>query len=249
MGEYNIPGSGVVGIEGGGMGMPMDMEFLSYFLIIYFGILLLILLYSVAVYVLQSLGMYTIANRRGIHNPWLAWIPVANVWTLGSISDQYQYVAKGKVRNRRKILLGLNIALIVLTIAFFAVYMVTIFSLVEKTMISEPDMMDVIGPLLTILGAFLVLMVVAIIQTVFVYIAYYDLFASCNPENAVLFLVLGIFFSFLLPYFVFFSRKKDLGMPPRKTQLPEQSAATAEPEPQPEVVEVQPKMVEEPTEE
>lgn len=244
MGNYDYYDYGMPPMDSG-----LDTEFFSYFMVAYLVIMLLSFVYSVLVYVLQSLGMYTIANRRGIHNPWLAWIPVANVWTLGSISDQYQYVAKGKVRNRRKILLGLNIALIVLMIAFFIVYMVTVFSLIEETMISEPEMMDVIGPLLTILGAFLVLMVVAIIQTVFAYIAYYDLFASCKPDNAVLFLVLGIFFSFLLPYFVFFSRKKDLGMPPRKIQSPELSAvqptAPAEPEPQLEM----PEAAEEPTEE
>ena len=45
---------------------------------------------SIAAYVLQALGLYTIAKRRGISNPWLAWVPVAWVWVLGSISDQFR---------------------------------------------------------------------------------------------------------------------------------------------------------------
>ena len=32
---------------------------------------------GLAVYVLTSLSLYTIAQRRGLHAPWLAWIPVA----------------------------------------------------------------------------------------------------------------------------------------------------------------------------
>ena len=36
-------------------------------------------------YVLQAWSVYTIARRRGIRKPWLAWIPVAGVWTVGSI--------------------------------------------------------------------------------------------------------------------------------------------------------------------
>ena len=62
------------------------------------------------VYILQALALYTIAKRREISKPWLAWIPLVNVWILGAISDQYQYVVNRQVRNKRKILLGLNIA-------------------------------------------------------------------------------------------------------------------------------------------
>src|SRR5699024_11895073 len=56
-------------------------------------------------YIFQSCSLYSIAKRRGISNPGLAWVPVAFVWILGSVSDQYQYVVRGKVCNRRKILL------------------------------------------------------------------------------------------------------------------------------------------------
>ena len=60
------------------------------FVIVYLVILLVALGFGMVWYVLQSLGLYTIAERRGIRNPWLAWVPVANMWVLGSISDQYQ---------------------------------------------------------------------------------------------------------------------------------------------------------------
>jgi len=207
MGEYNIPGSGIVGFEDA-MATGMDMEFLSYFLIVYLVGMLIALVYSVVVYVLQSVGMYTIANRRGIHNPWLAWIPVANMWTLGSISDQYQYVAKGKVRNRRKTLLGLNIAMVAIMIPFFISFVSFTATAASITAMGQPDLSEIMGPMLAVAGLGWVMMILAIVATVFTYIAYYDLFASCNPENAAMFLVLSIFFSFLLPYFVFFSRKK-----------------------------------------
>ena len=60
------------------------------------GIVLIVWLIAMAVavgsYVLNAVGMYRIAKRRGIHNAWLSWVPVANVWLLGSISDHFQYV-------------------------------------------------------------------------------------------------------------------------------------------------------------
>ena len=65
---------------------------------------------GIAAYVLTALAYYTVANRRGLKNAWLAWIPVANLWLLGSISDQYRYVVKGEYKSKRKILLGLGIA-------------------------------------------------------------------------------------------------------------------------------------------
>lgn len=232
------------------MGSGVDMEWLSYFLIIYFGILLLVLLYSVLVYVLQSLGTYTIAKRRGIHNPWLAWIPVANMWTLGSISDQYQYVAKGKIRNRRKILLGLCIAAVVICVAFYAAEIALAFSAAFS---DEVEMMDETAFVLVLLGFWLAAMVLLIASAIFQWLAFFDLFASCKPDKAPLYLILSILLGVTLPFFVFSCRKKDLGMPPRKSQIPEQSAVQpavpAEPEPQPEIMETQPEVTEEPTEE
>ena len=92
------------------------MEVVSVLLFFY----LLMLAFAVLSYVFQSLGMYTIAKRRGIHNPWLAWVPVGSSWLLGSISDQYHYVVKGEERSKRKVLLGLQIGFIALYIAFVA---------------------------------------------------------------------------------------------------------------------------------
>ena len=65
---------------------------------------------SILAYILQALALYTIAKRRGIRKPWLAWIPFGNSWILGSLSDQYHYVTKRTIKNRRKLLLGLEIA-------------------------------------------------------------------------------------------------------------------------------------------
>lgn len=66
-------------------------------------------------YVLLALGLYTMAKRRGIRKPWLAWIPVANLWLLGCLSDQYQFVVMGQQKNRRKVLLTLTIIVTILS--------------------------------------------------------------------------------------------------------------------------------------
>ena len=180
------------------------------FLIVYLLVLLFAMALSMATYVLHSLGLHTIAKRREIRNSWLAWIPMGNLWILGNISDQYQYVVKGKIKNRRKILLGLGIGLIA---GYFLWLFITLFNLAAGR--------EIQALLLLIFGG-LTILAVAIWLSVYQYMAYYDLYKSCEPGNAVLFLVLSILFSGIIPFFVFAYRNKDLGMPPRKQPAPQQ---------------------------
>lgn len=193
----------------------MGAGILGAFVVIYGLVLLFAAVWSVAVYILHSLSLYTIAGRRGIRHNWLAWLPLGNLWIMGSISDQYRYVAKGEIKNRRKLLLGLSIGLV-------AVYVGWVFSMMMSIILSEGlgtgAAAAVVG---AILGA-LALSALAIILTVFQYITYYDLFKSCDANNAVLYLVLSIIFPVTLPFFVFACRKKDQGMPPRKQPAPQQ---------------------------
>lgn len=183
--------------------------FLGFFLVFY----LLILAFGIVSYVLQSLGMYTIAKRRGIHNPWLAWVPVGNMWILGSISDQYQYVAKGRVRNRRKLLMGLTIAMLLVSVFMSVSAFVSAFSEAAGMDAGEVVFGATMG---IVLITWIVIAVVSVVAMVIQYMALYDLYVSCEPSNGVLYLVLSIFVSVALPFFIFACRKKDLGMPPRK---------------------------------
>jgi hypothetical protein len=186
------------------------------FFAVFFGIFYLIMLaFSVAKYVLHALGLYVVAKRRGIRNPWLSWIPIAEVWILGSLSDQYQYVKKGKIRNRRKVLLGLNIGMCLAIIPLLISIVGAALSEATGSMNSDAAFGVMLA---TMLLTYLAIIVLGIILLIFEYIALYDLYASCNPDNAVLYLVLTIFLGVVLPFFVFICRKKDGGMPPRKTE-------------------------------
>lgn len=201
---------------------------------------------GVLVYVLQALALYTIAQRRGIKKPWLAWIPVVNVWILGSISDQYQYVVKRQVKNKRKALLGMNIAIAVLAVLLIAALVWLIVSLVMMGVSMElfssgnmpngslnPTVLDVltdeIGVLLLMCILALPLLVLSITQAVYTYMALYDVFRSCDPKNSTLYIVLSIVGNFMVEgvycIFLMLCKDKDAGMPPRK------------PEPVPEIVE------------
>lgn len=198
----------------------MGAGVLGVFVIVYVLILLFASALSMVSYVLHSLGLYTIAERRGIRHSWLAWIPLGNIWMLGSISDQYQYIAKGKIKNRRKVMLGLSIGLVVVYLIWFVSVMASILADEEY------------APILLLIFGMISLFTVAIILSVLQYMAYYDLYSSCQPSNAVLYLVLSIVFSVTMPFFVFFCRKKDFGMPPRKQKVVEQITEPVQTEPE-----------------
>lgn len=167
-------------------------------------------LFGIAIYVLTSLSLYTIAKRRGIRKAWLAWVPVLNCWILGSLSDQYRYVVRGQIKHKRKILLILNLLKAVLCTTLISMAAVVIW-----TMFTDAAGFFM-GSVLSLLGLLLPLGAVGVAYCIFYYMALYDLYTSLDPENNVLFLVLSIFFSFTKPFFLFFNREKDKGMPPRR---------------------------------
>lgn len=191
---------------------------------------------GVLVFVLQALALYTIAKRRAIKKPWLAWIPVVNVWILGSVSDQYQYVVKRQVKNKRKVLLGLNIAMAAIS-AVILIAVVWMLAIMMLMAISIPAILDLeillsnlvyytgnnvaLQTMLAVAALLSVpLAVLAIIHTVYFYLALYDVYCSCEPKNSTLYIVLSLVGNVVVDgayvIFVMLCKDKDLGMPPRK---------------------------------
>ena len=218
--EYAFP-EGMEGAAVGAAGVVTGILLIVWFLAMGF---------SLVMFVLNAVGLYRIAKRRGIHHAWLAWVPIGCNWLLGSISDHYQYVAKQKVTSKRKVLLILS--LILVACLFVLIGGVVALVLATEGMAGDAAMVLAVALMLI---AYLGMLGLAIAITVFCYIAYYDLFRSCKPGNAVLFLVLGIIFNVTLAFFVFACSKSDEGMPERRPrdpapQIPDVPAAPETPE-------------------
>ena len=172
-----------------------------------------------ATYVLSSLALYTLATRRGIDKAWLSWVPVLNVWIIGSLSDQYRYVVKGQYKSKRKILLILNL---VNAVAALILMIVAVGVTVELTTgaiygVRGNELWNsVLGSALGATGLALTMGGISIAAAVIRYMALYDIYVSMDPANSVLFLVLSIIFNVTEAFFLFFSRNRDDGMPPRR---------------------------------
>ena len=177
------------------------------------------MLLSIASYVLTALALYTIARRRGLKNPWLAWIPVADSWLLGSLSDQYRYVVKGEHKSKRKILLFFRVLITIMWISLMGLLVNLCFHAVGNAFwgtMTEDRVFQILHQALNLLVVLLPLIGISIAYAVFRYMALYDIYKSLDPANSVLFLVLSVLFGVTEPFFLFFSRNKDEGMPPRK---------------------------------
>lgn len=188
-------------------------------------------LISLAVYVFTALGLYTLAQRRGLRHPWLAWIPVANVWILGSLSDQYRYVVRGQVRSKRKALLTLNIISAVMGVVMVVVIMAAVIRCVFSFRgASETEIVNALmGSIMGVLALCVPWAGIAIASAVLSYMALYDIYTSCDPANNTVYLVLSILFGFTQAIFLFLCRNRDDGMPPRRDTQPQYRQPIQEP--------------------
>ena len=182
----------------------MDEEILATVMAILMGVVGVVLLLALIFWIISALSLQSIARRRGIRNAWLAWVPVGNEWILGSIADQYQHLIQGEITARRKLLLGL-------TFGSFVMGVVNSLSGVLTDMMAHTEQELMLWGILSLLFSVLALGV-NIAALVFYHMSNYDLYRSCNPKNAVTFLVLGIIFPVAQPFFYLSCRKKDLGM-------------------------------------
>lgn len=208
---------------------------------------LLAIAFAVVSYVLGAVGMYRIAKRRGIHHAWLAWVPVGSSWLLGSISDHYQYVVKGKNTKRRKVLLILSLILSAVSVLLSGTVVFANIAGIGTNAAAVGNRFALTIGLLILY--YWVLFGLSIAATVIAYIAYYDLFQSSKPNHAVLFLVLSVSFHVTLPFFVFACGGSDKGMPERRAPRPQVQAAYEPKAPEEEIPVVEAEPVDDPAEE
>ncbi len=137
-------------------------EFLVMFWTVLVVILAIWLIVSLVFYVLESIGLYHIAQCRGIDNAFLAWIPIGRMYLLGNVADQIE-MHEGKNTKYSLILLICG------CVTFFSGVLTGLFEL----------------PWLLVWG-------LSIATTVFTYISYYQIFKVHAPQKATVFLVLSI---------------------------------------------------------
>ncbi len=156
-------------------------------------------LFLIADYVLSSLGLYGIAKKRDISLAGLAWLPVGNLWVLGSVIDSYEEKKEDHFKKWRILLPVLVAVIVVGYILFYIVYFMMYFAMfgtmiVETNMEELPD--ESIGLVLIFFVVFFVLvaalaLVMTAVQTLN-YVAIYKTFENIAPKKALKYFILSV---------------------------------------------------------
>ncbi len=200
--------------EQAGDGFPNPDLFIKILLgiaIAYIGVFLITLAISVVFWALQAVGVYKMSEKDKFKNPWYAFIPFFDAIAIGRLGFGYNKKNMAVTKDNSK-------ALLVLKIIFSVLSIVLIFSLIS--FVARIAIYSELGgsdnykySLITSAGLFILVYLaflgIAIAYKVTYYICLYNIYLKFNRDNAVLFTVLGIFFSFLIPIFLFISRKNE----------------------------------------
>lgn len=159
-------------------------------LVIYLLIFLFVFGFALANYIMTSLALHKLADRRQIPNPWMAWLPFASDWLIGNIVDDYDG-RNGIKRKWRVLLLTMSlisvVGLIVIYIAMFVWIFVMAFQYAD---VAEPPVAQLIGGFVFIYVALLIVAVVATAKSFCQAICIYKIFESTVPEKSVKYLLL-----------------------------------------------------------
>ena len=173
--------------------------FVFMYIVIYAGVILN--------YVLSSLALHRIAKRRLIKHPWLAWIPVANTWIIGSIADDYD-AKMGINRKWRVLLLTLMLVYFAMFLILFIVFFAIMFSFIMKCQYAEPSPHDIMGFILPLYIGIIVIAFFAMAVSACNYICMFKIFESTVPHKALKYFLLSLLVPFAYAICLFLSRNQ-----------------------------------------
>lgn len=181
-------------------------------LIILFFVYLVILGIGIASYILQSLALHTLSKRRGIANPWLAWLPFGNYWIIGSLARDYDK-QKGIHRRWDTVLLVLSLVGFALFLAvYIALIVFIIVNAVNEDMYAEAYNEVLISNMLGALLVFYIMLIVALVGMMalqaLVYVCIYKIFESTVPKESLKYFLIYLLVPFAAPICLFICRNK-----------------------------------------
>ncbi len=165
----------------------------------------LIFAYMITSYILQSLALYRMAKNRGLRYPGLAWVPVVNVWTMGSIVDHHSRL-KGIDRKWRVLLLTLGI----ISAVAIMLYIIVSFMMGAAMVFGGRSMALMLILLIPVL---LIYALSTAAQSLCTIVCTYKIFEELTPTKAIKYLLLTILVPLGGPICLLISSKSMIGVP------------------------------------
>ncbi len=168
---------------------------------------------GITLFVLQGLGLFKMSKRFNFNRPWLCFIPIVSAFSLGRIGDRY-------VKNNGKKAKPLKIWLFILALMNFlllAGFVVVFIVLIIRFYLGVSDIIaaneeltaEIFKILIPIAIFYFIAAITSIAYQVVYYFCLWRVFGIFDNRNAILYLVLSIFFNFLAPIFIFVIRNKE----------------------------------------
>lgn len=141
--------------------------------------------FLIAQYVITALGMYRLAVRYQVANPWLAWIPVASAFLLGKITEVHD--AKKGIKHKWSVLL-LILSLVQMggQFIFNCIYSVVMMPLISYEQLSYNRVSAVlVGAIVLVMIAAVVMALASVAYTGCTYVCIYKNLDALAPEKVV----------------------------------------------------------------
>lgn len=190
------------------------------YLIVYFALMV----YAAYAYIFVSLGGQRMGRKAGMSNPWMFWIPCANVYAMGNLADTQASLCEGKNTTYRKKMLAWSIVVACAAIPWAIAYTVFMVAAAANGLLDENGVLitldgaslePLIGPTLFLLAVSLVFLALYIVYVVIYYKTLYRIFKLYAPDGAVGLVVLSIFVTVAIPAVFLSLSKREPVLPPR----------------------------------
>ena len=187
-------------------------ETVSFFLAIFIGTFTISLLIGLALYLLESIGVYKMAKSAEIKNPWLSFVPVGRNWVFGTLAEKYK-----KKNGTKSARFGIILPVLegIVLIETIALTIFTVISVKEITgyALDAVNTSAEMAPeqfmsLIPVIILYFALMAVAIAYAVVFFIALWRVYYSFDKSNATLYIVLSIIFTISVPIILFIIRNR-----------------------------------------
>ena len=194
------------------------------FWILYLIFYCLVMVCAAYAYVFVSLGGQRMARKVGMSNPWMFWIPCANVYAMGNLADTQASLCEGKNTTYRKKMLAWTIVVACAAIPWAIAYTVFMVAAAANGLLDENGVLitldgaslePLIGPTLFLLAVSLVFLALYIVYVVIYYKTLYRIFKLYAPNGAAGLVVLSVFVSVAIPAVFLKLSEREPVLPPR----------------------------------
>ena len=175
-------------------------------LIFIFAVYGVLFAYLIFTYVMQGIALQTIAKRRGIAHPWLAWVPYGVNWILGAIASEYD-LKNGIKRRWDKVLLTVSVIIAAFEVlSYVAIFIGIIWTAMNMSgyMSEEDVLLFAMFMYIALIPSILLLSVFSTLATIRVF----KIFESTVPEKALIYFLIYLLVPFAAPICLFACRNK-----------------------------------------